>query len=92
MMDYPETCWKPPETGRGDFRQVSEFFISTCIFFSKFVNKKIRKPAGNRHGLFPEHTGLIGSRSFQNYAFKGWLSLETMKLWLLVLTKTIDLD
>ena len=35
------------------------------------------------------HTGLIGSRSFQNYAFKGWLSLETMKLWLLVLTKTL---
>jgi hypothetical protein len=35
--------------------------------------------------------GLIGSRSFQNYAFKGWLSLETMKLWLLVLTKTLFL-
>ena len=35
------------------------------------------------------HTGLIGSRSFQNYAFKGWLSLETMKLWLLVLKKTL---
>ena len=34
------------------------------------------------------HTGLICSRSFQNHAFKGWLSLETMKLWLLVLTKT----
>ena len=30
-----------------------------------------------------------GSRSFQNYAFKGWLFLETMKLWLLVLTKTL---
>jgi hypothetical protein len=39
----------------------------------------------------PKHTGLIGSRSFQNYAFKGWLSLETMKLWLLVLTKTLFL-
>jgi hypothetical protein len=37
------------------------------------------------------HTGLIGSRSFQNYAFKGCLSLETMKLWLLVLTKTLFL-
>ena len=36
----------------------------------------------------PGHTGLIGSRSSQNYAFKGWLSLETMKLWLLALTKT----
>ena len=34
------------------------------------------------------HTGLICYRSFQNYAFKGCLSLETMKLWLLVLTKT----
>ena len=41
--------------------------------------------------LPPVHTGLIGSRSFQNYAFKGWLSLETMKLWLLVLTKTLFL-
>ena len=37
------------------------------------------------------HTGLIGSRSFQNYAFKGWLFLETMKLWLLLLTKTLFL-
>ena len=34
----------------------------------------------------PLHNGLIGSRSFQNYAFNGWLALETMKLWLLVLT------
>ena len=30
------------------------------------------------HWLF--HTGLIGSRSNQNYGFKGWLSLETVKL------------
>ena len=37
------------------------------------------------------HTGLICSRSFQNYAFKGCLSLKTMKLWLLVLTKTLFL-
>ena len=37
------------------------------------------------------HTGLICSRSFQNYAFKGWVSLETMKLWLLALTKTLFL-
>ena len=37
------------------------------------------------------HTGLICFRSFQNYAFKGWLSLETMKLWLLVLTKPLFL-
>ena len=36
-----------------------------------------------------DHTGLICSRFFQNYAFKGWLSLETMKLWLLVLTKIL---
>ena len=27
------------------------------------------------------HTGLFCFRSLQNYAFKGWLSLETMKLW-----------
>ena len=40
------------------------------------------------------HTGLISSRSFENYAFKGWVSLKIMKLWLLVLTKTLfnDLD
>ena len=37
------------------------------------------------------HTGLIDSRSIQNYAFKEWLSLETIKLWLLVLTKTLFL-
>ena len=37
------------------------------------------------------HTGLIGSKSFQNYAFKGWLSLETMKFWLFVVTKTLFL-
>ena len=36
-------------------------------------------------------TGLIGFRSFQNYAFKGWFPLETMKLWLLVLTKPLFL-
>ena len=35
------------------------------------------------------YTGLIGSRSFQNYPFKGWLSLETKEFWLLVLTKTL---
>ena len=34
----------------------------------------------------PTHTGLFGSRFFQNYAFKGWLSLE---MWLLVLTETL---
>ena len=41
----------------------------------------------DRYGLL-SHTGLIGSRSIQNYAFKGWLSLENMKLWLLLLIKT----
>ena len=41
--------------------------------------------------IFQLHTGLICSRSFQNYAFKGWVSLETMKLWLLALTKTLFL-
>ena len=40
------------------------------------------------HGVTLLHTGLTCSRSIQNYAFKGWLSLQTMKLWLLVLTKT----
>ena len=37
--------------------------------------------------LESKHTGLICFRSFQNYAFKWWLSLETMKLWLLLSTK-----
>ena len=32
------------------------------------------------------HTGLIGSKSFQNY-LKGCISLKTLKLWLLVMTK-----
>ena len=26
MMDYPETCWKPPETGPRGFWHVSYFF------------------------------------------------------------------
>ena len=37
------------------------------------------------------HIRFICSRCFQNYAFKGWLSLEIMKFWLLVLTKTLFL-
>ena len=41
------------------------------------------------HSMY--HTGLICFRSFQNYAFKGWLSLKTMKLWLSVLTKPLFL-
>ena len=40
----------------------------------------------SKRNVWHDHTGLIGSRSFQNYAFKGWLSLETIKLWVLVLT------
>ena len=51
-----------------------------------FIRKVVSTADSNLH-----HTGLIGSRSFQNYAFKGWFSLETMKLWLLVLTKTLFL-
>ena len=37
------------------------------------------------------HTGLICFRSFHNYAFKGWLSLETMKLYLFLVTKPLFL-
>ena len=40
---------------------------------------------------YPHCTGLISSTSFQNYAFKGCLSLETTKLWLLIPTKTLFL-
>ena len=54
MMDYPETYWKPPETGCGGFRLVSEFFISIFFFQIFFINKKIPKPVGNRLGRFPE--------------------------------------
>ena len=35
------------------------------------------------------HTSLIGSKSFHKYIFKGCISLKTLKLWLLVLTKTL---
>ena len=37
------------------------------------------------------HTGLIGSRSIQNYVFEGWLSLETMKLKHILMTLIIKL-
>ena len=33
------------------------------------------------------HTGLIGSKSFHNYAFKGCIFFKTLKLWLLLLTE-----
>ena len=59
------------------------FWRGILIFMPLWFHKK------NQGGI--NHTGLIGSRSFQNYAFKGWLSLETMKLWLLALTKTLFL-
>ena len=35
----------------------------------------------------PRHTGLIDSKSFDKYAFKVSISLKTLKLCLLVLTK-----
>ena len=35
------------------------------------------------------HTGLIASKSFQNYIFKGFNILKTLTLWLSVLTKTL---
>ena len=38
MMDQPETCQKPPETGHGGFRQVTKFFIGIS-FFSKLMKK-----------------------------------------------------
>ena len=38
MMDHPETCCKPLETGHGVFWQVSEFFISIFYFFFQIKN------------------------------------------------------
>ena len=32
MMDYPETCWKPPETGRGGFQIIHHWRISRYGF------------------------------------------------------------
>ena len=32
--------WKPPETGRGGFRQVSGFFINKKILKKNYTNKK----------------------------------------------------
>ena len=45
-------------------------------------------------GKVPGKMPTLESRPFQNYAFRGWLSLEIMKLWLLAVTKTLfyDLD
>ena len=58
---------------------------------STFFSLALYQQCAYAHCPFDHHTGPIGSRSFQNYAFKGWLFLETMKLWLLVLTKTLFL-
>jgi hypothetical protein len=41
MINYPETCWKPPKGDRVGFLQVSDFFQK------KILVKKIWKPAGN---------------------------------------------
>ena len=41
--------WKPPETDRGGFWQVSELFI----------NKNLRKPDGYCHGRFPDNQSII---------------------------------
>ena len=57
-------------------------YILSAMYSSWSTQPKFTKSA---------HTGLICFRFFQNYAFKGWLSLETMKLWLSVLTKPLFL-
>ena len=51
MMDYPETSGNLPETSAAGFWQVSEFFIIVIFFF------KIRKPAAEVSGRFPEVSG-----------------------------------
>ena len=38
---------------------------------------------------FPKHTDRILVEMFHNYAFKECLSVEKLKLWLLILTKTL---
>ncbi len=73
----------------GPNKAMQEGFFLIYIGENQVLKEKSQK---NNKRVGPnKHTGLIGSRSFQNYAFKGWLSLETMKLWLLVLTKTLFL-
>ena len=67
-------------------KKIYKFLIQFPFIADVLVNLSENKPFDE-----PCHTGLIYSRSFQNYAFKGWLSLETMKLWLLVLPKTLFL-
>ena len=32
------------------------------------------------------HTGIIGSKSFHNYAFRGCISMKTLKLWIHIST------
>ena len=48
MMDYPETCWKPPETSRGGHIIFGQFVIITttvytpvCTMVEKDSNCKI---------------------------------------------------
>ena len=44
IMDYPEISGKPPETGRGDFWQVSGFCKKNMLIKN---SETCRKPAGN---------------------------------------------
>ena len=70
MKDYPETCWKPPETVRGGFRQVSGFFHYRNYFFSKmFINKNFRKPseAGFRNLAVDSKLYFISPPTIINY-------------------------
>ena len=53
-----------------------------------FQKRFLKKEGSELEGLYLKHTGLIGSKPFQNYAFKGCISLKTLKFWLLVLTRT----
>ena len=63
----------------------------TVIWIRSIMVQKRRKSDPSSEIIKGMHTGLISSISFQNYDFKGCLSLETTKLWLLVLIKTLFL-
>ena len=61
MMYYPETCWKPPETGRRGFRQVSGFFNFFLIKLAGNLPKTCWKPLGPVSGgfqRFPDNPSL----------------------------------
>ena len=82
-----------PETLRSNFL-VNDGLVKTCltkvcrswytVYWRRVTNKwwrcsQIRLIYMKYYLKYiPLHTGLIGSRFLQNYAFKGWLSLETM--------------